>query len=75
MLDARRISSSRSAQFAIGDDQKVAASAGGIEKIQPPQFLVKFQQPVFVVFDFFKLFPKPSRKSDDEFENVFLAEP
>ncbi|MBW7835404.1 MAG: hypothetical protein H3C28_02035 [Sphingomonadales bacterium] len=31
-------------QFAVGDDQKVAAAAGGVEKFEIPQLFLKLQQ-------------------------------
>ena len=44
-------------QLAVGDDEKVAATAGRIEENQRAQLLVEFEQPVLVTFDSSELGP------------------
>ena len=45
------------AQFAVGDHQKVAAAAGGIEEGQCAQFFVELEQFVFVAAHAVEFFP------------------
>ena len=45
------------AQFAVGDHQKVAAAAGGVEEGQGAQFFVELEQLVLVTFHAIKFFP------------------
>ena len=62
------------AQFAVADDQKIAAAAGRVKKRQPPQLLVKLGEPVLVAFDPRKLGPQRIQKQRlDQLEDVFLA--
>ena len=45
------------AQFAVGNDKKVAAATGGVKKGQRAQAFVKFKQAALIAFDAVKFGP------------------
>ena len=60
-------------QFAVADDKKVAAAAGGVEKAQRAQLFVKLKQLIALAFDFFKLGAQfIQKKRANELEDVFF---
>jgi hypothetical protein len=61
-------------QLAVGDDEDVAAAAGGVEEGERAQLLVEVEQFVAVVADFSELGPQRIQEQRlDELENVFFA--
>ena len=66
------------AQFAVGDDEEVAAAAGGVEECELAEFLVKVLQARLrrgaVVFDAFEFGAQVvEEQGADDFEDVALA--
>jgi len=59
------------AQLAVGDDQEVAAAAGGVEERERAQLLVERRQPAAVVPDRFELGPQVVEKQGvDQLEDI-----
>ena len=62
------------AQFAVGDDEEVAAAAGGVEKAQARKFLVEAPQFGLVAFDALKFGAQiVQEQRADDFEDVAFA--